>query len=240
MDSKNQKSIIYKERIKNIFIKIYIFFLPLKKKKEIKKNNRLNIFNIINKEKRWGNENISGGGSTIEFTKHTREIIFKIISEYNIKSMLDAACGDFEWMPLLLQKLDGNFNYIGCDIVPTLIHQHKLSHSQYEFYHFDFVNDKLPICDLIFCRDALQHLPIDDIKKALNNFSKSGAKYLLTTTHIRYPQWKNKRDIRVGQCRDRNLLLEPFNLEDPLAIYSEKNIGHKFLGLWELPLKYNS
>jgi hypothetical protein len=142
-------------------------------------------------------------------------------------------------MPVLLERLEPNFKYIGCDIVHNLIQQHKLLYPQYDFYQLDFVKDKLPTCDLIICRDALQHLPIDDIKKALENFSNTGAKYLLATTHIRYPQWKNKRNIRVGQCRDRNLLLEPFSLEDPIVIYSDSQISHKFLGLWKLPLKYN-
>ncbi len=236
---KIKSSIIYRERISNIFNKIYTFFLPSQKKEEFQNKNRLAAFETIYEEKRWGNDNISGGGSTIEFTQNTREIIYKVINDFKCNSMLDAACGDFKWMPLMLHQLDANFKYIGCDISITLIQQHKLSHPLYDFYHLDFVNDKLPICELIFCRDALQHLPINDIKKALENFSKSGAKYLLTTTHIRYPKWKNKRDIRVGQCRDRNLLLEPFNLEDPIVIFNESQISHKFLGLWKLPLKYN-
>ncbi len=90
-------------------------------------------------------------------------------------------------MPVFLQKLNKDFKYVGCDIVPGLIQQHKINYPQFEFYNLDFVNDSLPVCDLIFCRDAMQHLPIKDIKKALVNFSNSGAKFLLTTTHLRYP-----------------------------------------------------
>jgi len=226
------------ERIKSIMNKIYSFLLPSKQREEFQREIRINSFDIINKEKLWGYEDVSGGGSTIEFTKHTREIIFKIIIEYKINSMLDAACGGFSWMPLLLEKLPGNFEYTGGEIVPSLVLKHRAFYPQYRFIQLDLVSDVLPQCDLIFCRDVLQHLPINDIKKALANFSQSGAKYLLTTTHLRYPQWKNKRDIRIGKCRDRNLILEPFNLEDPIAIYSEGRIGHKFLSLWELPLKY--
>jgi SAM-dependent methyltransferase len=238
MDNKISKPIIYKERIQNIFKRVFTYFIR-SKKTEFQNRDRLASFNTIYKEKRWGDDNLSGGGSSVEFTKNTREVIYKIIKDFNCNSMLDVACGDFKWMPILLERLESNFKYIGCDIVQNLILQHKLLYPKYDFYHVDFVRDKLPTCDLIICRDALQHLPIDDIKKALDNFSTSGSKYLLATTHIRYPKWKNKRDIRVGQCRDRNLLLEPFSLEDPIVIYSDSQISHKFLGLWKLPLKYN-
>ncbi len=60
------------------------------------KMNRLEAFQKIYDEKRWGETNLSGGGSTIEFTLRTREIILKVIDDYKIKSILDAACGDFE------------------------------------------------------------------------------------------------------------------------------------------------
>lgn len=233
------KLVIYRERIQNRLNRIFTFFIR-SKKTELENRNRIASFNTIYDEKRWGDENLSGGGSSIEFTKNTREVIYKIIKDFNCNSMLDVACGDFKWMPNLLQRLEPNFKYIGCDIVQNLIEQHKSLYPQYDFYQLDFVKDKLPACDLIICRDALQHLPIDDIKEALQNFSNSEAKYLLATTHIRYPKWKNKRDIRVGQCRDRNLLLEPFGLEDPIVIYSDSQISHKFLGLWELPLKYHN
>jgi len=87
---------------------------------------------------------------------------------------------------------------------------------------------------LIFCRDVLQHITVADIKDALKKFSASGAKYLLATTHLRRYGWRNSRDIKVGKCRDRNLMYEPFNLPNPLVIYSEE-YGNKFLGLWKLP-----
>jgi len=232
-----KKLIVYRERIQDICRKTFTFFIPSKKEK-LENEERKNTFNTIYGEKRWGDDNLSGGGSSIDYTQNTRSVICKVINDLNCNSMLDAACGDFEWMPLVLKQMKSDFKYIGCDIVPSLVEQHKNQYPQYEFRQVDFVNDKLPECDLIFCRDALQHLPIADIKKALRNFSKSGAKYLLTTTHIRYPKWKNKRDIRVGQCRDRNLLLEPFNLPNPVVIYNDSEISNKFLGLWELPLKF--
>ena len=195
---------------------------------------RKEAFIEVEKNKLWGDEHLSGWGSTIEVTKVTREIIEKVVNDYGIKSMVGAACGDFRWMPLVLGKLPEGFIYTGCDIVPALIEKNSNAYPQYKFKVNDFVKDGVPVADLIFCRDALQHITVDDIKDALEGFSKSGAKYLLATTHLRRYGWRNGRDIKVGKCRDRNLIYEPFNLPNPLVIYSEQ-YENKFLGLWKLP-----
>jgi hypothetical protein len=197
---------------------------------------RKEAFIEIESKKLWGDEHASGWGSTIEVTRITREIILNVIRRYNIQSMVDAACGDFKWMPLVLEELGKDFIYTGCDIVPALIEKNSTAYPQYKFAVKDFVTEKLPVSDLIFCRDVLQHLTIQDIKDALKNFSESGSKYLLATTHIRRYGWKNKRDCKVGKCRDRNIMLPPFNLPNPLVIYSEQN-ENKFLGLWKLPFE---
>lgn len=207
------------------------------KNQEKRSLSRREAFIAIESKKLWGEEHTSGWGSTIEVTKVTREIILNVIRNYNISSMVDAACGDFKWMPLVLEELNNNFLYTGCDIVPALIKQNSSAYPQYKFVVKDFVAEKLPVADLIFCRDVLQHLTIQDIKDALRNFSESGSKYLLATTHVRRFGWKNNRNCKVGKCRDRNLMLSPFNLPNPLVIYSEQS-ENKFLGLWKLPFEF--
>jgi len=171
-------------------------------------------------------------------TAGARRILEYVILTYDIRSMLDIPCGDFSWMPLMLARLPDVFHYIGSDIVLELIQRNRHIHPSRDFRVIDLVTDALPVCDLIFCRDALQHLPLDNIMKALDNMSHSGAKYLLTTTHLRQHGWRNRRNSRMGSCRDRNLLLPPFSLPDPIMIFSEQAPGHKFLGLWTLPFQY--
>ncbi len=186
----------------------------------------------------WGQSgNESGGGSTLEYTQTLRRIIQQVVTDYGIGSMVDVACGDFAWMPLVLGELGPDFRYIGGDIVPDLIERNQGNHPEREFLELDFVRDELPVCDLVFCRDVLQHLPVADIKAALINISGSGSKFLLATTHLRQVGWRNRRNIRVGKCNDRNLMLSPFNLGNPLVIHGEQDAGNKFLGLWELPLR---
>lgn len=197
---------------------------------------RKQAFSSIYSEKYWGADNLSGAGSSLEATKVTREIVLKIIKDYKINSVVDVACGDFIWMPLVLEQLKETLKYKGCDIVDNLVAQHTEKFPQYDFQSLDFVQETIPEGELIICRDALQHLPVKDIKMALNNFSNSGANYLLATTHIRRFGFRNGRDIRSGRCRDRNLMVAPFNLPNPIVIYSEQyEKQDKFLGLWSLP-----
>jgi hypothetical protein len=197
---------------------------------------REEAFTSIYESGYWGGEDASGAGSTLEATATTRSIVARIIADFKIIDIVDVACGDFTWMPLVLRTVAGSVRYTGCDIVGRLIERHTTNYPQYSFRHLDFVADDIPSADLLICRDVLQHLPVKDIEKALDNFSRCGARYLLATTHLRRYGWRNGANIRPGRCRDRNLLLSPFNLPDPIVIYSEMYPAqHKFLGLWELP-----
>jgi len=204
------------------------------------KDSRTKSFQNIYRTNVWGQgvNPKSGSGSSIEATKNTRRILSTVFALYNISNVLDAPCGDLTWMPLVWEK-NPHVRYIGADIVPELIEEHKAKYSDKEFLVLDLVTDKLPDVDLIFCRDALQHLREADIMKALDNISGSKAKYLLTSTYMRQSKEDNMKDIRTGSWNHRNLLLEPFSLGDPIAIFAEQDPIHKFLGLWKLPLTFD-
>lgn len=226
---------LYKERAMDFFLRTRSLFLPVKDAEASRAAIRRRAFATIERERRWGGTHVSGWGSAGERTLRPQAVLSQVIEEFGIRSMLDVACGDFSWMPAMLEQAPQGFKYVGCDIVPALIERNASAFPQYEFRVLDFVTDPLPSCDLILCRDALQHLPVADIKKALKNFSESGSGYLLASTHLRRFGWKNARECRAGQCRDRNLLLRPFNLPDPIVIFAEQDQSHKFLGLWKLP-----
>lgn len=203
------------------------------------KSERQAAFDKIYAEAYWGSEHLSGSGSTIEATQLVRKVIERTIKDFHISTVVDVACGDMAWMPLVLEHIKAqgiSVDYLGCDIVPSLIEAHTRNFPQLRFKHLDFVADEIPTAELIICREALQHLPVADIKTALNNFSKSGAKYLLTTIHLRRYGIRNHMNMKPGRCRDRNLLLPPFNLPNPIFLFPEE-IGQKdkFIGLWSLP-----
>lgn len=73
------------------------------------------VFSDIFKSNDWNNdESVSGVGSSLS---NTKTIIIKLpllFEKYQIKSVLDAPCGDFNWMQNVNKS---RINYIGGDIV---------------------------------------------------------------------------------------------------------------------------
>lgn len=186
----------------------------------------------------WGSpESCSGEGSTEKETQHLRQTIAKLLKDLKITSLLDAPCGDFGW----LSKLDmTGLHYTGMDILENIIKDHQetyKSSARYTFIQGNIVEAPLPRSDLILCRDCLVHLSNGEILRTLENFKRSGSRYLLTTT---FQDCEVNMDIVRGDWRLINLTKPPFNLPEPDIILTEgclQNEGlyaDKSLGLWDL------
>ena len=81
-------------------------------------------FTWIYKKKIWSKgESRSGPGSTLKYTENLRKQLPILFQKYSIQKIFDAPCGDFNWMRLVVDKLD--VNYLGADIVPELIKNNK-------------------------------------------------------------------------------------------------------------------
>jgi hypothetical protein len=199
-------------------------------------------FSFIYKTNFWaGNASVSGNGSDKTQTEEIRRELVNIINEFNIKTILDAPCGDFNWMNTIDLNLD---KYIGADIVPDIISRNKELYGNgfRRFKVLDITSSALPDVDLLFCRDCLVHLSFSDIKKTFLNIKKSSIKYILTTT---FPGCEENEDITTGDWRIINLEKHPFNLPKPIKLINERctegngTYSDKSLGLWNTDcLKY--
>ena len=141
-----------------------------------------NRFENIYKNRIWSDlGGGSGAGSTINYTDSVRSILREVINEYSIESMLDAPCGSFIWMPLMLRNVSEDFKtrgkrfrYHGVDVVESIIKASKEKYSNesdWDFSVCDFSSQDLPNgYDLVFSRDALQHLSYE--KVSLRCFNK--------------------------------------------------------------------
>jgi hypothetical protein len=189
------------------------------------------VFSTIYRNNSWSNpESLSGLCSTHARTGVVREKLPELVKEFNIKSLLDAPCGDFNWMRLVKLGVD---RYIGADIVPDLVarNQQLFSNEPREFRVLDITRDRIPTVDLILCRDCLIHFSFQHIRAAISNFKNSGSQYLLTTTHTRIPK---NTDIALGDCFMFNLQLPPFNFPEPIKLISEEAQNGRSLALWRL------
>jgi len=136
-----------------------------------------NRFEIIYKKHLWGSYGGgSGVGSAIRYTQSVRLILRHVIDEFNITSMLDAPCGSFLWMPLMLRNLTKPVRYHGVDVVESLITNAKQKYSNesdWEFSVCDFSAEDLPNgYELIFSRDALQHLSYEKVTFKFSKIDK--------------------------------------------------------------------
>ena len=196
----------------------------------------MKVFDNIYQTNSWKNtESRSGGGSTVSATHTLRLFLSDFFLKYNIHSVLDIPCGDFNWMRMIDMK---NIEYIGADIVECLI---KSNNELYEsnnisFRVLDLTKDELPKVDLIFCKDCLQHLSYQHVWQALENIKRSDSTYLLTTS---YPLTIRNYDILDGGYRSLNLMKKPFLFPKPLLSIRElsKDIGNeldKTMYLWKV------
>ena len=193
-------------------------------------------FMRIYKTNAWGGEeSISGQGSSLEQTVVLRNILPSLLSSLEVNTMLDAPCGDHFWMKYVSLDLD----YIGVDIVPEIVVQNrrKYGRPRKTFLLRDITKDRLPRADCILCRDCLDHLSFADAFRALQNFKRSGAKYLLATT---YTDRSRNDDIVSGEWRPTNLVLAPFSFPTPIQSINEKcteeggKWADKSLALWRI------
>jgi len=189
------------------------------------------VFTDIYERNLWGDsESLSGRGSTLARTTVIRRALPQLLAEVGASVMLDAPCGDFNWM----QHAElGPVRYIGADVVPRLISRNseKYSVDGREFITLDITVDSIPTVDVILCRDCFIHFSFRDIRAALRNFKKSNSAYLFVTTHVGV---RDHRNIVSGQGRNVNLQLPPFNFPTPLKLVVEDPDLNKCLGVWRL------
>jgi SAM-dependent methyltransferase len=197
---------------------------------------RRSVFETIHEKRTWGGDSASGSGSDLPTTGSIRSALPDLISDLEIRSMLDAPCGDFHWMAHVSLDLD---RYVGVDIVPRLIDENvrKYGSEKIQFFKADITCSDLPKVDLILCRDCLPHLSYKDIFRCLGNFRRAGAQYLLSST---YPGLVRRHwNIASGMYRPLDLQLPPFNFPKPLRVLRDGVEGDMFtsnkrLGLWKI------
>ncbi len=198
------------------------------------KSNR-SVFSKIYRDALWGSgETLSGAGSTLENSQVVRRALPELLRRLNAQSLIDAGCGDFNWMSTLALP---DVAYIGIDVVPEIIrgNQQRYASAERAFLLADITRDPLPRADVVLCRHCLIHLPNRQVQAAIANFEKSGIQFLLATT---FPALERNDDIWPGSFRPINLRSSPFNLPEPIAeirdAANDDDPGAAILGLWRL------
>jgi hypothetical protein len=195
-------------------------------------------FQRIHDSNLWGAvQSTSGLGSELDATAALRGELPRLLARLGITSLLDAPCGDAGW----INQSSLGVRYLGIDIVPDLVERLRARAAAGDIggdYHLaDITRDSLPRCDAILCRDCLVHLSFANIERAVANFRRSGAAWLIATT---FPQWQANRDCEDGDWRALNFERAPFDWGAPVELLNENcteaggGWRDKSLGVWRL------
>lgn len=184
------------------------------------RNNRSlqSVFDGIYTEGKWGEDDSgrgwSGPGSQADFTREYVGFIENFIVENNIRSVIDAGCGDWTF------SKDINWHgaeYLGIDISEIAIDRAKQYESDRVKFMLGDITEILPPADLLLCKDVLQHLPNDLINKFIvNNLSVGKYRWAIITNDLL--ESGGNRDIDAGGYRRIDLSKPPFNLKNLIIL----------------------
>ncbi|MDO5712581.1 MAG: class I SAM-dependent methyltransferase [Micrococcales bacterium] len=191
------------------------------------------IYSAAYEEETWGSaESGSGTGSELRATEMVRRQLPDLFRRHGVTSLLDAPCGDWNWM----QHIDlSGIDYVGADIVPGVVTvaTERFARPGVSFIVADLTKDPLPRADAVMCRDCWVHVSYADIAAMLANYRSTGATWVLINT---YPEIRQNRNQFTGtRWRRLNFTLPPFNFPEPVEmIIDGGEVDPSRLALWRL------
>ena len=161
-------------------------------------------------------ESVSGLGSDLDICEKLITDLHFFMDKHKIKTILDLACGDFNWMRKLIELHTNIQAYRGLDIVDEIVEKNNISYSneKIRFVNCDVVQDDLPNnFDLVIIRDFFIHISNKDINEVILKVKKINARYMAINTQSTVE--KNIDLFAFGHHRDINIEKTPFNLNNP-------------------------
>jgi SAM-dependent methyltransferase len=199
---------------------------------------RREVFESVYARQEWGTnargEGTSGSGSTLGFTRLYRVFLQDFLAAHDIRSVVDAGCGDWEFS----QAIDWTrIDYLGVDIVPSVIeaNRQRFGKANVRFAVADIVRDELPPADLLLVKDVLQHLSDADISRFLAQLPRY--RHVLIVNDVQPDSLTALPvDIRTGGYRPIDLTRPPHGLPGT-KVLAWRHGGHTKLVVHLQPAK---
>lgn len=129
---------------------------------------------------KW-NGHVCGKGSIFKNTKNIRNLLTKVVEQFDIYTIADVGAGDLSWIHST--KWPHEVKYTPYDLVP----RHP------DVIQFDITSQIVPPNDLILCRYVLNHIEPDELRhEAQDLLKRSKSKYILMTLTPRKEQHFDK------------------------------------------------
>lgn len=148
---------------------------------------RANIFDEIYHKQKWGSKGgdkfYSGEGShDTGLVENYIELVRDIKEEFNLSIACDLGAGDFNVGRKLVPFFD---SYTACDVVKELIEQNKTIYGGIAtFCELDICSGELPVAEIYFVRQVLQHLDNESIRLFIENISQQQGTLLMITEEV--------------------------------------------------------
>lgn len=203
-------------------------------------------FDAIYKNKLWGRKGGgSGPGSELSAMWPAVIQLAHFISDHQINHIVDLSCGAMAWWPTAIALSKRDVRFTGFDISKVVISRNKerlASFTNIEFKQGDALTCQIGPCDLLVCRETLNHLPMDHAQGIIKRMAKAHSQYYCLSQNRSVEQNADDtaREIKVGSAykyTEWNFSLPPFDLGTPfteipenrgrsLAIYKSSQSGN--------------
>lgn len=181
-------------------------------------SNHKEIFTSIYDNNIWGG---SGGGSMPSVTVEYRLLIDKFIDNYKIKTIIDFACGDWQFSNLIDWSC---VHYLGVDCVQSVIDENikKYESKNVRFMCAEDINIG---ADLLILKDVLQHWTNEDVISFLDKAIMLFKYILITNSSDQQKDWEDSSMPHI-QTRYLSVKYLPLKKYNP-KILLETNINEK-------------
>lgn len=126
-----------------------------------------------------------------------------IIYDFAVRTIIDLGCGDWRFSKYLdLGKCD----YLGVDIVPSVIAVNTAAYgnAHLRFEATDITAFSVPPCDLLLCKDVMQHLSNANVQAILARSTVAGLAVFTNGYH------SVNEDCTNGSARPLDITAPPF------------------------------
>ena len=176
-----------------------------------------NEFTKIYENGGWNGGKGSGAGSRPKFNASYITFLEIFLRDNNIKSVIDFGCGDWQFS----RYIDwGNINYLGLDIVDSVIENNKKQFPEYSFISDTTVFPYLEGRELIIIKDVIMHWPNEEIISFLDKLITYNIKILLINV---CDQAKNRRLKKIAGFSKIDYDKFPINQYNGELIFEWKN-----------------
>jgi hypothetical protein len=168
---------------------------------------------------------LSGGGSTKSINLFRNKFLANFINEKDIKLIYDI-CGDCNWQNDFMKLINiKDAKYFGLDVSKHALDLAKQKNKSNPL--MSFAEAPINLCEtelncsdneksLIIIKEVIQHLPLNQGIKMLQNIKNSGIKYIAITNHDKNLFNSANIDVEIGGFYPNNMFLPPFNFKNPL------------------------